>query len=105
MPLAVQVSRRDPLFSRGVGMEHDPGRDDASPAEIAVPAVEVSVASLRARPPHRVRRRELDNGVSLYELMDEVGANALVTPQRTTCRGTGNTNPVELTPARASLGK
>lgn len=81
------------IFGRGVGMEHEPDRDDASAEEIAR-------RPWKAQWPHYVRVHHtefvagsLDNGVSLYELMDELGANAFATTQRNARRGTGNTNP------------
>lgn len=81
------------IFGRGVGMEHVEGRDEASPDEIAARDWKVDW-------PHYIRvhhteflASELGNGVSLYELMDELGANAFATTQANARRGSGNTDP------------
>lgn len=88
---------RDPndilIFGRGVGMGHEPGRDDASRADIAKRPWKVDW-------PHCVRVHHtefvagsLGNGVSLAELMDTLGADAFASTQRNARAGVGNTNP------------
>jgi len=88
---------RDPddiiVFGRGIGVRHEPGRDDASPEEIRHRGWKKSW-------PHYVRVHHanfvsgtLHAGVSLYEMMDELATDSFVTTQQNARRGTGNTEP------------
>ena len=81
------------IFGRGIAMKYQEGRDDATPADI-------QRRSWREKWPHYVRVHHVDfiagtlqNGISLSELMDELGPNAFASTQRNTAKGTGNTNP------------
>jgi hypothetical protein len=81
------------IFGRAVGLEHRPGRDDASYADLAI-------RPWKSKWPHYVRVHhaefvagELGNGVSLRELMDTLGANAFASTQRNLASGVGNVNP------------
>lgn len=81
------------VFGRAVGMQHQPGRDDASPADLLR-------RSWKSDWPHYVRVHhaefvagELSNGVSLNELMDELGSDAFASTQRNAAAGEGNVNP------------
>ena len=74
-------------------MKHQPGRDDATSADIALlPWKEKWPRYIRV---HHVEfvAGTMENGVSLNELMDSLGANSFAPTQRNAARGEGNTNP------------
>ena len=96
------------VFGRAIGLQHVPGRDDATAKDI------------ERRPwlvnwPRYIRVHQAEfvagtmaNGISLNELMGELGANAFAATLRNLESGEGNTNPrlayrrhpaVELSPA------
>lgn len=88
---------RDPndirIFGRSVGMRHQPGRDDATAADIALrPWKEKWPRYIRVHHAEFVAGR-MENGVSLNELMDTLGAESFAPTQRHTLRGEGNTDP------------
>ena len=99
------------IYGRAVGIHHEPGRDDATDADLAF-------RSWKSKWPHyiRVRHQEfiaggLSNGISLNELMADLKSNAFVSTQRNAAKGSGNTDPrtayrqqaaVELTPQGAA---
>ena len=88
---------RDPtdyrIFGWAVGMKHRPGRDY------------VTLADLKLRPhsehwPYYIRvdhaefvAGTLDNGVSLYQMMKELGADSFVRTQEKAAHGEVNINP------------
>lgn len=81
------------VFGRAIGMKHEPGRDDATPADIAQ-------RPWKAQWPRYIRVHHaefvagtMENGVSLNELMDTLGADAFAATQRNAARGEGNTDP------------
>jgi hypothetical protein len=81
------------IYGRAIGMQHVPGRDDATTEDIALRPWKINW-------PHYVRVHHaefaggtLANGVSLNELMQALKADAFVSTQRNRARGTGNTNP------------
>jgi hypothetical protein len=81
------------VFGRGIGMKHVPGRDDATPEDIAL-------RDWKAKWPRYIRVHDaafvagtLENGVSLNELMTTFGANAFAPTQRNVARGRGNADP------------
>lgn len=81
------------IFGRAVGLQHQPGRDDATPEDLAV-------RSWKETWPHYVRvyhgeflAGSLQNGVSLNELIAELGSDAFASTQRNAWSGRGNTNP------------
>ena len=81
------------VFGRAVGMKHQPGRDDATPAHIALrPWKEKWPRYLRVHHAEFVAGT-MGNGASLNELMDTLGANSFAPTQRNAARGQGNTNP------------
>lgn len=88
---------RDPndivVFGHAIGLRHEPGRDDATPEDIAL-------RSWKETWPRYVRVDHAEfvagtmaNGVSLNELMDVLGANSFAPTQRNAAQGEGNTNP------------
>jgi hypothetical protein len=88
---------RDPndirIFGRAVGMKHQPGRDDATSADIARrPWKETWPRYIRVHHAEFVAGT-MANGVSLNELMDTLGADSFAPTQRNAARGEGNTNP------------
>lgn len=99
------------VFGRTLAIERRPGRDDATAADIAV-------RTWKERWPHYVRVHDaefvngtLGDGISLNELMNELGANAFASTKRHHEASSGNTNPrtayaqqahVELTPEAAA---
>ncbi|MFZ0245585.1 phospholipase D family protein [Candidatus Binatus sp.] len=81
------------VFGLAIGMRHVPGRDDATPADI-------KRRSWRKTWPHYIRVHHaqfvagtMENGVSLYKLMDSLGSDSFEPTQRNAARGEGNTNP------------
>jgi hypothetical protein len=81
------------IFGRGLGLAHVAGRDEASPD-----AIERRAWRQHWRYYVRIYEREflagsLDNGVSLSELMDDLGTDAFNSTQRNAAHGTGNINP------------
>lgn len=88
---------RDPndmrIFGRAIGMRHQPGRDDASPADVAVRPyktqwsryVRVHHAAFVAGP--------LSHGVSLNEMMSAMGVDAFASTQEHAESGSGNVDP------------
>lgn len=103
------------IFGRAVGMKHHPGRDDASPEDIKRREWREKYSNYI-----RVYKAEfvagtIAHGISLYELMDELGSDSFASTQRNAACGTGNTDPrraygqqpaVELSPQGISyLGK
>lgn len=81
------------IYGRAIAVHHEPCRDD------------VSTADLKLRPwkkdwPHYIRVHQakfiagtLKNGVSLNQLMDDLGSNTFASTQRNENAGNGNTNP------------
>ncbi len=88
----------DPLdirvFGRAIAMEHRPGRDDAT-------AEDVAARPWKERWPCYIRVHDaefidstMSNGVSLYELMDELGSETWASAsRRAAATGAGDINP------------
>lgn len=81
------------VFGRAIAMRHVPGRDDATPADIAL-------RKWKKTWPRYVRvhhaeflRGPMDNGVSLNALMDELKARSFAATLRNARKGEGNTDP------------
>ena len=81
------------VFGLAIATHYVPGRDDATKQEIAR-------RSWKSNWPHNIRvhgSRFVDgtmaNGVSLNELMNDLGADAFKSTQRNASRGKGNTDP------------
>jgi len=81
------------VFGRAIAMRHVPGRDDATPADIAL-------REWKATWPRYVRvhhaefvRGPLHNGVSLNALMDKLKARSFAATLRNARKGVGNTDP------------
>ena len=88
---------RDPnnirVFGWAIGMQHKPGRDDATLADIQLRPWKEQWSRYT-----RVNRAEfvagtMANGVSLNELMDTLEADSFVSTKRNAAQGRGNTNP------------
>ena len=81
------------VFGRAIGIKYQPGRDDATPADIAKRTWKEEFSRYI-----RVHRAEfvsgtLANGISLNQIMQEMGSDCFATTQRNAARGSGNTNP------------
>ena len=81
------------VFGRAIGLKHEPGRDDATQADI-------KLRSWIERWPHYIRVHHaqfvlgtMAEGVSLYELMDALQSDSFESTQRNAARGEGNINP------------
>lgn len=81
------------VFGRAVGLQYVPGRDDATPFDIAE-------RTWKQEWPRYVRVHhaefvagDLKNGVSLDEMMSALGANAFAPTQRNARQRVGNTDP------------
>ena len=112
MFMARLVHPRDILiFGRGIGLQYKERRDDASPAEI-------KLRDWKAKWSRYIRVHDvkfvngtLADGVSLNQLMVELGSESFASTRRHALAGKGNTNPrsafnqqaaVELTPKAIS---
>ncbi len=81
------------VFGRAIGLRHIPGRDDATPEDIAHrPWKENWPRYVRVHHAEFVAGT-MANGVSLNELMDTFGSGSFASTQRNIARGEGNTNP------------
>jgi len=81
------------VFGRAIGMRYVPGRDDATPEDIARREWKATWSRYI-----RVHHAEfvagtMANGVSLNELMSALGANSFASTKRNAERGKGNTDP------------
>ena len=81
------------VFGHAIAMKRVPGRDDATPSDIAR-------RPWKAEWPHYVRVHNaefvdgtLENGVSLAALMDALGTDSFVTTQQRAAKGEANVNP------------
>ncbi len=81
------------IFGRGVGMKHNPDRDVAS-------AEDIDRRSWREKYSRYIRVHHaefvagtLENGVSLYELMEALGSDSFASTQRNALLGAGSTDP------------
>jgi transcriptional regulator with XRE-family HTH domain len=81
------------IFGRAVGVHHEPGRDDATDAD-------VTLRPWKAQWPHYIRVHHpeflagtLSNGISLNELMEDLKSDAFAATQRHATKGEGNTDP------------
>ncbi len=81
------------VYGRAAGMQHVPGRDDATDAD-------VKLRPWKVKWPHYIRVRNaeflggtLSNGVSLNRLMDALGPDAFMSTQRNAAQGWGNVVP------------
>jgi hypothetical protein len=88
---------RDPndmrIFGRAIGMRHQPGRDDASAADIAVRPYKAQW-SRYVRVHHAAFvAGTLAHGVSLNELMSALGEDAFASTQEHAEQGSGNVDP------------
>ena len=81
------------IFGRAIGMKHEPGRDDATLADIEKrPWKESYPRYIRVHHAEFVAGT-MQNGISLNELMAELGADSFASTQRNAAQGDGNTNP------------
>jgi hypothetical protein len=81
------------IFGRAIGMAYVDGRDDASAADISRRPWRTTWSRYV-----RVHQAEfvagtMANGVSLNDLMDDLGADAFASTQRNAALGEGNTDP------------
>ena len=81
------------VFGWAIGMQHEPVRDDATPAEIERrPWKEQWSRYIRVDRAEFVAGT-MQNGVSLNELMDTLKENSFASTQRNAAQGRGNTDP------------
>ncbi len=81
------------IYGRAVGLHHDPGRDDASAADI-------KLRHWKAQWPHYVRMHHAEfiagpfaNGISLNEMMTASKSDSFAATQRNAAKGEGNIDP------------
>ncbi len=81
------------VFGRAIGMRHEPGRDDATPDDIA--RREWKKDWPRYIRVHHAEFVEgtMENGVSLNKLMKTLGSTSFSSTKRNAARGEGNTDP------------
>lgn len=81
------------VFGRAIGMKHIPDQDNATPEDKELrPWKETWPRYIRVHHAEFVAG-SMENGVSLYELMDALKANSFAPTQRNVARGEGNTDP------------
>lgn len=81
------------VFGRAIGMRYEPGRDDATAADIALrPWKKIWPRYVRVHHAEFLSG-SMTNGISLNELMETLKADAFAATQRNTAKGAGNTNP------------
>jgi len=93
---------RDPkdilVFGRAIGMKHVPGRDDASPDDIALrPWKQTWPRYIRVHNAEFVAG-SMGNGISLNKLMDTLGADSFAPTQRNAASGSGKSKKLSITP-------
>lgn len=81
------------IFGRAVGMAYVDGRDDATPADIALRPWRTTWSRYVRVHGAEFIAGTMANGVSLNDLMDELGADAFASTQRNAASGDGNTDP------------
>lgn len=95
------------IFGRAIGMRYEPGRDDATSADIALRPWKTSWSRYVRVHHSEFLSGSLANGVSLNELMETLKAQSFASTQRNFKKGSGNIDPrkayqrqaaVELTP-------
>jgi hypothetical protein len=81
------------IYGRAVGMKHVPGRDDASPDDIAL-------RDWKGKWPHYIRVHNpefiagsLSNGISMKEMMSELRADCFESTKKNALTAVGNTDP------------
>ena len=81
------------VFGRAIGMKYEPGRDDATDADIERrPWKKDWSRYIRVHHAEFVSGT-MENGVSLTQLMDTLSSNSFASTQRNARRGEGSTNP------------
>ena len=81
------------IFGRAIGMKYTDERDDATSVDIERrPWKEQWSRYIRVYHAEFVAGA-MENGISLYSLMDALSADSFVSTQRNAARGRGNTNP------------
>ena len=81
------------IIGRAVGMQHVPGRDEATPEDCnRRPWKRHWRYYIRVRQPEFLSGT-LENGISLNKLMDALGADSFATTQENARTGKGNINP------------
>lgn len=81
------------VFGRAIAMRHVPGRDDATPADIALrPWKKTWPRYVRVHHSEFVSG-PMSNGVSLSALMDTLKAQSFAATHRNAAKGQGNTDP------------
>jgi hypothetical protein len=87
-------SPRDHLiYGRAIAYQHQPGRDDASAQDIRrIDWKRQWGAYIRIREPEFIAGN-LENGVSLNEMMADLGADSFISTAENRRLGSGNTNP------------
>lgn len=81
------------IYGRATAYEHQPGRDDASAADIKRQAWKSKWSTfLRVRDPEFIAGT-LSNGISLSEMMRELGPRSFLSTETNQRAGVGNTDP------------
>ena len=81
------------IFGRAIGMKYEPGRDDATEADIARRAWKKDWSRyIRVHHPEFVEGT-IENGISLNEMMNTLSADSFASTQRNAASGKGNINP------------
>jgi hypothetical protein len=81
------------IFGRGIGLQYREGHDDATLADIKLRNWKAKWSRYIRVHDAKFVNGDLANGVSLNELMDELGSDAFASTQRHALEGKGNTNP------------
>jgi PLD-like domain len=81
------------VFGRAIGSKHKPGRDDATSEDIELRSYKQSWSRYVRIAGAEFVAGTMANGVSLNELMSELGSDSFISTQRNERRGVGNTDP------------
>lgn len=81
------------VFGRGIGSEHVPGRDEATPEDLDLRPWKKEWSNYVRLDRVEFVDGTLADGVSLYEMMGELGHDSFASTQRNHARGHGNTDP------------
>lgn len=81
------------VFGRAVGSRHVPGRDEATPGDLEHRPWKKEWSNYVRLDRVECLAGSLAGGVSLYEMMDELGPDSFASTQRNAARGSGNIDP------------
>jgi hypothetical protein len=91
------------IYGRAIALAHVPGRDEASPAEIKKRGWKQKWSLYVRVHDAEFLARELGNGISMREMMGDLGSDSFVSTQTNARNGSGNTDPRRACRQQASV--